>query len=243
MLIEAVRPVTTVSNYGSWEPLLLEAGYEFAYFDGLNRYYIAEEHRDLKRYFSVPVSSCDPFRDSEVMRLSAALGDLERDKDTQANEMARLSAVVSEFYRISARHEVPRLVGIPQTPIACDAEDSLGLLRVVEAQASDLVRLRRALLSAQTVAAQRLQSALPAERWNKVFEWPRSIVLEEVKRTQDAISDVIERSRWRRIGQRLGLAKRIVLGDRSLANGSRYRRLRPKRRWPRDGPVDGGTPG
>ena len=178
---------------------------EFVYFDGLNRYYIAEEHRDFKRYFSVPVSSCDPFRDSEVMRLSAALGDLERDKDTQANEMARLSAIVSEFYRISARHEVPRLFGIPQTPIACDAQNSLGLLRVVEAQASDLVRLRRALLSAQTVAAQRL---LAFREDGTVFEWPRSVVIEEVKRTQDAISDVIERSRWRRIGQRLGVAKR-----------------------------------
>ena len=56
--------MTTVASYGDWEPLLLEAGYEFAYFDGLNRYYIAKEHPELRRYFSVPVSICDPFRDT-----------------------------------------------------------------------------------------------------------------------------------------------------------------------------------
>jgi FkbM family methyltransferase len=211
VLIEAVKPMTTISNYGSSEALLLEEGYDFAYFDGLNRFYVAAEHRDLKRYFSVPVSICDPFRDSEVVRLSAVIADLQRDEAQQASELAHLSGVLSALQRDRMKHEVPRLGNSPNTPIACDAHDAAGLLRIVEAQAADLVRLRRALVSAQTAAAQRLQVILagPSEP-EKVFEPPRSIVLREINRTQDAIGDVIELSRWRRIGQRLGLAKQLA---------------------------------
>jgi FkbM family methyltransferase len=246
VLIEAVRPMTSIPSHGAWEPLLLEAGYKFVYFDGLNRFYLAEEQFNLKRCFCVPVSICDPFRDSEVVRLSDAVAELERDKVqqaglvgrlsgvmadlerermTQASEAARLSGVVadlerervtqaSEIDRLSAvlsrlprdpvRHEVPRLGGT-ETPIACDARDADGLLRIVEAQASDLVRLRRALLSAQTVAAQRLQVV-----HGGAGDWVRSTALKEITRIQEAISDVIERSRWRQIGQRLGLAKRLA---------------------------------
>jgi FkbM family methyltransferase len=195
VLIEAVRPMTSIPSYGAWEPLLLEAGYKFVYFDGLNRFYVAKEQSDLKRYFLAPVSICDPFRDSEVVRLSA---------------------VVAELHRNNLKHEVPRLGGSPQTPIACDAGDTAGLLRIVEAQASDLVRLRRALLSAQTMAAQRLQIiAREDERGQEqgiemVSEWVRSITLGGIARIQDAISDITERSRWRQIGQRLGLAKRLA---------------------------------
>jgi FkbM family methyltransferase len=268
VLIEATRPLTSIPSHGIWEPLLLEADYEFVYFDGLNRFYIAEEQTRLKRYFSVPVSICDPFRDSEVVRLSGAvaelerdkvqqaglvgrlsgvMADLERDRMTQASEAARLSGVVadlerervtqaSEIDRLSAvlsrlprdpvRHEVPRLGG-SETPIACDARDADGLLRIVEAQASDLVGLRRALLSAQTLAGQRLQviqasagdwahsmatatAKLTLSSHAGAGDWVRSVALGEITRMQDAIGDVVERSRWRRIGQRLGLAKRLA---------------------------------
>ena len=153
---------------------------------------------------------------SEVVRLSGVIADLERHNETQSAEVARLSAIIS---RHNVKHEVPRLPGSSETPIACDAGDASGLLRVVEAQASDLVRLRRALVSAQTVAAQRLelihadanarQSQGNIEE-GKACEWARSIVLGAIARIQEAIGDVIELSRWRRIGQRLHLAKRLA---------------------------------
>ena len=125
---------------------------------------------------------------SEVVRLSGVIADLERHNETQSAEVARLSAIIS---RHNVKHEVPRLPGSSETPIACDAGDASGLLRVVEAQASDLVRLRRALVSAQTVAAQRLelihadanarQSQGNTEE-GKACEWARSIVLGAIAR-------------------------------------------------------------
>ena len=280
VLIEAVRPMTSIPSFMAWEPILLEAGYEFVYFDGLNRFYVAEEHHDLSRYFSAPVSICDPFRDNESVRLSAAIAglerdnaqqasevarlsevaadlerdrmaqasevarlsevaadlerdrmaqasevarlsevadDLERNRAMQASEVARLSAVVSQMRRDRMKHEVPRLGGSPPTPIAGDAGDAEAMLQIVEAQASDLVRLRRALLSAHTLAAQRLQlvqsvhaDAVARESRGDPEQWVRSAVLAEIARVEDAIGDVVERSRWRRAGQRLGLAKRLA---------------------------------
>jgi FkbM family methyltransferase len=195
VLIEATRPTTSIPSYGNWEPLLLEADYQFVYFDGLNRFYIAGEQPDLRRYFSIPVNICDPFRDGEAVRLSRAVAELEREKVQQADLVARLSGVVADLEREKVQQAdlVARLSG-----------DVADLEHDRTTQASNLVRLRRVLSAAETVAAQRLQVIFA------VFEWLRSIVLGETIRIQDAISEVVEWSRWRRIGQRLGVAKQLA---------------------------------
>jgi FkbM family methyltransferase len=42
-VLEALAPVTMTPSWQAWEPLLTAQGYRFALFDGLNRYYVAEE--------------------------------------------------------------------------------------------------------------------------------------------------------------------------------------------------------
>lgn len=197
VLIEAVKPMTSKSTSSVWESLLLNAGYQFVYFDGLNRFYVSEEHSDLKRYFSVPVSIQDPFRDSEIVRLSAAVSSLEQPK-----------------------HEVPRLGSAPQ---ASDLQDAPGLLRIVEAQASEIVRLRQSLLSLQSTADQSrkaLGQALTVARSREaeILEWIRSISLLHLARCQEAAAMTVEPSRWQHLGHRLGVATKV---DREVE------------RWPR----------
>jgi len=51
LLVEATRPNSTEPNWMAWEPLLLGQGYRFAYFDGLNRFYVPEEERALLARF------------------------------------------------------------------------------------------------------------------------------------------------------------------------------------------------
>ncbi|QTO49099.1 FkbM family methyltransferase [Burkholderia latens] len=53
LVIEATEPNSPVDNSAEWESLVIEAGYEYAYFDGLNRFYVAAEHRDLKPRIAV----------------------------------------------------------------------------------------------------------------------------------------------------------------------------------------------
>jgi FkbM family methyltransferase len=60
VVVEATAPLSTVETHAAWEPLLLEAGYRFVWFDGLNRFYLAEErHGALAQHFRVPVNVFD----------------------------------------------------------------------------------------------------------------------------------------------------------------------------------------
>jgi FkbM family methyltransferase len=65
VVLEALAPVTMVPAWEPWEPLLLGNGYRFAYFDSLNRYYVAEEHAALAERLAAapaPFEGVAPFR-------------------------------------------------------------------------------------------------------------------------------------------------------------------------------------
>src|SRR5439155_9707168 len=47
VLAEALAPGTMAENFAEWENLLLDEGYVFALFDGLNRFYVAREEEAL----------------------------------------------------------------------------------------------------------------------------------------------------------------------------------------------------
>ena len=47
VVLEALAPVTMAPAWEGWEPLLTGSGYRYAFFDSLNRYYVAEEHAIL----------------------------------------------------------------------------------------------------------------------------------------------------------------------------------------------------
>jgi FkbM family methyltransferase len=51
LCVEAVAPGTMADNWAGWEPQLLAEGYQFAYFDGLNRFYVAAECAALATRF------------------------------------------------------------------------------------------------------------------------------------------------------------------------------------------------
>lgn len=47
VVVEATEPMSTTRSHERWEPTLLDNGYEFKLFDGLNRFYLAVEHAEL----------------------------------------------------------------------------------------------------------------------------------------------------------------------------------------------------
>lgn len=61
LVVEATQPKTTITTHQRWEPLLLEAGYVYATFDGLNRYYLREEDAHLAPRLQVPANSFDDY--------------------------------------------------------------------------------------------------------------------------------------------------------------------------------------
>jgi FkbM family methyltransferase len=68
VLAEATVPQTRVESHGEWEPLLLAADYSFVYFDGVNRFYLANEHAELKVHFSIPPNVFDEFEQFPLIR-------------------------------------------------------------------------------------------------------------------------------------------------------------------------------
>jgi len=61
VLIEATRPHRTETTHEQWEDLLVAADYRFAYFDGLNRFYLRSEDAALQRHFDVPPNVFDDY--------------------------------------------------------------------------------------------------------------------------------------------------------------------------------------
>jgi len=59
LVVEATVPNSTETDYEKWEPLVSAAGYRFVYFDGLNRFYIANEHPELAAAFAAPPNIFD----------------------------------------------------------------------------------------------------------------------------------------------------------------------------------------
>jgi FkbM family methyltransferase len=68
ILIEATVPQTQIESYMEWEPRVLSANYSLVYFDGVNRFYLANEHADLKRHFTRPPNTFDEFETFPLIR-------------------------------------------------------------------------------------------------------------------------------------------------------------------------------
>jgi FkbM family methyltransferase len=62
VLVEATLAESGAPNWFAWEPTLIEANYVFAWFDGLNRFYVREEDRSLLAHFDKPPCVFDGFR-------------------------------------------------------------------------------------------------------------------------------------------------------------------------------------
>jgi FkbM family methyltransferase len=65
LVIEATKPNSTEEIHGEWESLVLSADYSLGYTDGLNRFYVAKEHDELRESLRYPPNVFDEFIRSE----------------------------------------------------------------------------------------------------------------------------------------------------------------------------------
>jgi FkbM family methyltransferase len=61
VLVESVKPGTHEPTFAEWEPTLVGLGYDFVYFDGLNRFYLSEQHPELAHAFGPGANLFDGF--------------------------------------------------------------------------------------------------------------------------------------------------------------------------------------
>lgn len=96
-VVEATRPNSTDQTHESWEEIVLSAGYRFCLFDGLSRFYVADEHwDDLHTALSTPANVLDaykPYRqllaEREINRLGAVAAELTTERDRVIEDAAR----------------------------------------------------------------------------------------------------------------------------------------------------------
>ncbi|WP_176456637.1 FkbM family methyltransferase [Bordetella genomosp. 4] len=69
VVAEATLPNSRIESYAQWETLLLQAGYLHAYSDGLNRFYVANEHQDLLEALKYPPNVFDAFNTAKTQAL------------------------------------------------------------------------------------------------------------------------------------------------------------------------------
>jgi chromosome segregation ATPase len=62
LVIEATEPNSAEPAYHHWEARVLNSGYLFAFFDGLNRYYVDQKYKDLISDIAIPANILDNYK-------------------------------------------------------------------------------------------------------------------------------------------------------------------------------------
>ena len=99
VVVESIESLSTRSTHEQWESVLLDAGYRFAAFDGINRFYVDLGHEELAPILDYPMSPLDGF-------VTAASHDL---ANQTREEVARSGEPAAEpRRRLSVTHLAPR---------------------------------------------------------------------------------------------------------------------------------------
>lgn len=110
LVVEATAPLSTASTHEQWEPGLLAAGYLPCLFDGVSRFYVAQEHAELAPALSVPANALDLWISAEASRAQELEQEALEWRAEAVRQAAKLSrtrqlddqlAVVAERWRVA----------------------------------------------------------------------------------------------------------------------------------------------
>lgn len=89
IVVEATEPRSQIENHQQWETLLTSRSYQFVYADGLNRFYLADEHPELRGAFQYPPNVFDEVVSYRLLQIHELLS--ENTPESQPNN-------ASEYY-------------------------------------------------------------------------------------------------------------------------------------------------
>jgi FkbM family methyltransferase len=92
VVVEANEPGTKRDTSQEWEHILLDHGYEFLYYDGLNRFYLATEHSELREYFHTPPNVFDEYIVYSHYFAQQKLAEINSQKEVLDKQLADLSS-------------------------------------------------------------------------------------------------------------------------------------------------------
>jgi len=111
VIVEATEASTQKETFKDWESLLLNQDYEFVYYDGLNRFYVARERSELKEAFKLPPNLWDGFVRYHEWKLQREVEHAQAEREALARQVEELREVVrrAEAERISQEAQLAEL--------------------------------------------------------------------------------------------------------------------------------------
>jgi FkbM family methyltransferase len=102
VIVEATKPMLGESAFSHWEGTLLSYGYEFVYFDGLNRFYLSDQHLELRGQFGAGPNVFDDFVLADTVSFC---GGALVERAALQQQLATLKAEFEGQRRLAAEHE------------------------------------------------------------------------------------------------------------------------------------------
>lgn len=157
LCVEATLPQSRTPSWPVWEPDLLANGYRFVAFDGLNRWYVAEEQRHLAEQVAEPFGVLDRLLDgwlpSDVAALEERIGQRDRDVANLQRTVVFLEGIADRAAERAA-HELART--------AAEADTERIRLQEERAQAETRAAQELARVAAEADDARERAAALQA---------------------------------------------------------------------------------
>jgi FkbM family methyltransferase len=176
VVAEATRPNSTEEVYKQWEGMLLAAGYQYVYTDGINRFYVANERADLLPAFKYPPNVFDGFvsyghQDADVraaeavarirqveMTTQQVLAEAQTAKAEAQEAQSKLHQAVAQSERVEAK--------VQQARVRADQAEIRAQQAEVKAQQSEIKTQQ------VQVLAQRME--LRAQRATVKIKWAKA---------------------------------------------------------------------
>ena len=98
VLVEATKPATLIDISSEWEHILFENNYKYAYFDGINKYYIDEQHLDLLSAFKYPPNVFDEFALVSEVRAEAKAREAEAKAGEAEAQVQQTTSMLQMVY-------------------------------------------------------------------------------------------------------------------------------------------------
>lgn len=94
LVVEATAPLSATPTHDAWEHLVTGAGYTFVLFDGLSRFYVADERADrLAPRLSYPVCALDDYSTQATRALAAQREQFRLERDEACRQVGELTAL------------------------------------------------------------------------------------------------------------------------------------------------------
>ena len=171
ILVEATKPQTQILDYHHWEHLIVEKKYQFVYFDGLNRFYVANEHADLADTFDSPPNPWDRY-----------------ERSTEHTLRQQYQALEKQYQTLEMTHE---MLTKEHSTIEAEAADLRGQLSLQSADNQALEEALQKLLNSRS-----MKITAPLRKLSSMKEdlkgWPKRL-------SRKAIFTVVSQPRLRRL--------------------------------------------